>query len=210
MTSVPEEPGAIRGSCPLLVLGLGNVLCSDDGLGAIAVSAFARTFDRPPEIQVLDGGTLGLALLPYLEEADAAILVDAIRADAPAGSIVRLEGADVAPAVEQRLSPHQVGVADLLDGVRWLDRYPRRLVLLGLVPATLDLGVGCSPDVAAALPHLVERIADEVRGFGFNVVRRNGYETAGILDGDAGVDRVLGLCPPERRSAARLSHDSGP
>ena len=194
---------------PLLVLGLGNVLCSDDGLGAIAVSAFDRMFERPPAVEVLDGGTLGLALLPYLEEADAAILVDAIRADAPAGSPVRLEGADVAPAVEQRLSPHQVGVADLLDGVRWLDRSPQRLVLLGVVPATLELGVGCSPAVRAALPALVERIADEIRGFGFDLVRRMGHETAGILDGD-GVAGVLGVRPLERRSAAGLSRDCGP
>jgi hydrogenase maturation protease len=194
---------------PLLVLGLGNILCSDDGLGAIAVNLLDRSFERPREIEVLDGGTLGLALLPYLEEAETAILVDAIRADAPAGTLVRLEGADVAPAVEQRLSPHQIGVADLLDGVRWLDRYPQRLVLLGVVPATLELGVGCSPAVRAALPALVERLADEIRGFGFDLVRRMGNETAGILDGD-GVAGVLGLRSLERRSAASLSTDPGP
>jgi hydrogenase maturation protease len=193
----------------LLVLGLGNVLCSDDGLGAIAVNMLDHAFERPRGIDVLDGGTLGLALLPYLEEAEAAILVDAIRADAPAGSLIRLEGADVAPAVEQRLSPHQIGVADLLDGVRWLDRYPQRLVLLGVVPATLELGVECSPAVRAALPALVERLADEIRGFGFDLVRRMGNETAAILDGD-GVARVLGVQSLGRRSAGSLSTDPGP
>jgi hydrogenase maturation protease len=194
---------------PLLVLGLGNVLCSDDGVGVMAVSALARGFEWPPDVEVLDGGTLGLALLPYLEEAAALILVDAIRGDAAPGSFVRLEGADVAPAVEQRLSPHQVGVADLLDGARWLDSYPDRVVLLGLVPATIELGVGCSPAVQAAIPTLVERIVEEIRGFGFDLVRRAANEVEGVVD-SADVDGVLGLHRSGRRLARSVSRDAGP
>src|SRR6516165_6318248 len=91
----------------LLVLGLGNILCGDDGLGAIAVSCLDRQFHRPREVELVEGGTLGLTLLPYLEDAAAAILVDAVRADSAPGSFVRLEGTEVGPAVEQRLSPHQ-------------------------------------------------------------------------------------------------------
>ena len=70
----------------LLVLGLGNVLCGDDGLGVAAVEALARSY-RPSEgMRLLDGGTLGLALMSYIEESEDLILVDAIRADAPPGS----------------------------------------------------------------------------------------------------------------------------
>jgi hydrogenase maturation protease len=193
----------------LLVLGLGNILCSDDGLGAIAVSVLDRRFLRPPDVEILEGGTLGLALLPYLQETNAAILVDAVRADAPPGSLVRLEGAEVAPAVEHRLSPHQVGVADLLEGARWLGRYPRHVVLIGLVPGTLELGVGCSPPVQASLPLLVERIADEIRAFGFDLARRTDDEWAAAEDRDD-VAGVLGLHRVERRPAQSLSRDSRP
>ena len=194
---------------PLLVLGLGNVLCSDDGLGALALSLLDRDFDRPTGVEFLDGGTLGLALLPYLEDADAAILVDAIRADAAPGSFVRLEGADVAPAVAQRLSPHQIGVADLLHGARWIDRYPNRVVLLGLVPATIELGIGCSPAVRAAVPMLVDRVAEEIRGFGFDLVRRVANDVPAIV-GRADVARLLGLHGIERRSAQRVSRHPHP
>ncbi|OFW05185.1 MAG: hypothetical protein A3I61_10515 [Acidobacteria bacterium RIFCSPLOWO2_02_FULL_68_18] len=151
---------------PLLVLGLGNVLLEDDGVGAAAVSLLLDRYDVPPEARVLDGGTLGLSLLPCLEGADAVILVDAVRADLAPGTFVRLDGDAVPPAVAGRLSPHQVGVADLLDGARWLGRYPRRLVLVGLVPASMDLAVGLSPAVRASLPELVERIAGEARALG--------------------------------------------
>ena len=152
---------------PLLVLGLGNVLLGDDGVGAAAVALLLDRYQPPPDVRVLDGGTLGLSLLPYLEEADTVILVDAIRADAAPGSLVRLDGAEVAPAVATRLSPHQIGVADLLDGARWLDRYPTRLVLHGIVPDAIDLAVGLSPDVARSLSDLVERVVDEAAQLGF-------------------------------------------
>ncbi len=161
---------------PLLVLGLGNVLLGDDGVGGAAVSVLLDRYQPPSGVEVLDGGTLGLSLLPYLEAADAVILVDAIAADAPAGSFVRLDGDQVAPAVATRLSPHQIGVADLLDGARWLDRYPRRLVLLGVVPERIELAVGLSPHVAQALPNLVERVVDEAGTLGF-VFRRNTDDT---------------------------------
>jgi hydrogenase maturation protease len=161
---------------PLLVLGLGNVLLEDDGVGAAAVALLRDRYQPSDGVRVLDGGTLGLSLLPYVDAADAVILVDAVRAEGLPGGFVRLTGDDVAPAVATRLSPHQVGVADLLDGARWLDRYPRRVVLLGLIPESMNLAVGLSPRVRASLPELVERIVDEAGALGFEFERRGVHE----------------------------------
>jgi hydrogenase maturation protease len=165
---------------PLLVLGLGNVLCGDDGLGAVAVHLLQRRYRAPDGVLVLDGGTLGLSLLPNLEQAREAILVDAIRTDGAPGSLVRLEGDDVAPAVAARLSVHQVGVLDLLDAARWLERYPSRLVLVGLVPQSLALGVGRTAAVEAALPGLVDRIVAEAGGLGHVFLPRTEDEAAAL------------------------------
>jgi hydrogenase maturation protease len=151
---------------PLVVLGLGNVLLEDDGIGAAAVALLLERYEVPPGVRVLDGGTLGLSLLPYIDAADALILVDAIRAEGSPGSLVRLDGTEVAPAVATRLSPHQVGVADLLDGARWLGRLPKQLVLLGLVPESMDLVVGLSPRVQSQLPALLERVVEEAHELG--------------------------------------------
>jgi hydrogenase maturation protease len=159
-------------SIPLLLLGLGNVLCGDDGLGAVAVHLVERQYRLPPGVLALDGGTLGLSLLPHLEQAREAILVDAVRAPGAPGSLVRLEGDAVAPAVAARLSVHQVGVADLLDAARWRDAYPTRLILLGLVPESLELGLARSAAVETALPGLVERIALEAQELGHDFVPR--------------------------------------
>ncbi len=148
----------------LLVLGLGNVLLGDDGIGPAAVAHLRDTHAWPEGATCLDGGTLGLSLLPYLEDAAAVIMVDAVDADAPAGTLVRLEGRDVGPAVATRLSPHQVGVADLLDGARLHDRTPATLVLLGIVPESIELGVGLSEPVRRSMPALIDLVlADEGR-----------------------------------------------
>jgi hydrogenase maturation protease len=156
---------------PLLVLGLGNTLLEDDGVGGAAIARLLDCYDVPEGVRVLDGGTLGLSLLPYLEDADAVILVDAIRADAAPGTLVRLEGDEVAPAVATRLSVHQVGVADLLDGARWLDRYPSRVVLLGVVPGSMRLSTVLTPSVEASVPDLVDSVVDEARTLGFRFSR---------------------------------------
>jgi hydrogenase maturation protease len=149
-----------------LVLGLGNLLCSDDGLGIAAVEDLVRTYRLPPGVRALDGGTLGLSLLHCFEDGDDAMLIDAVAADRPPGTLVRLDGAQVAPAVRDRLSPHQVGVADLLDALRLLGRLPRRLILLGLVPESLAFGVGLSRVVARRIPDLVAAVVDELRAGG--------------------------------------------
>jgi hydrogenase maturation protease len=176
-----------------LILGLGNVLLRDDGVGSAAVAALVDQYATPNRVSVLDGGTLGLALLPYLEDASSVILVDAVRADALPGTLVRLAGDDVGPAVATRLSPHQIGVADLLDGAHWRDRYPSRVLLLGIVPESLDLEVGLSPRVAAALPRLVECVVEEARACGFEFSRRAQVPTAGAGERVVDVARLAGM-----------------
>jgi hydrogenase maturation protease len=177
---------------PLLVLGLGNVLLEDDGVGAAAIALLLDRYVPPDGVRALDGGTLGLSLLPYLEEAETVILVDAVKTGEPPGSIVRLDEAAVAPAVATLLSPHQVGVADLLDGARWLDRYPARVVLLGLVPESMELAVGLSPRVRPALAALVERIVEEARTMGFFFRPKEASKAPGVAWA-ADVARLAGM-----------------
>jgi hydrogenase maturation protease len=158
----------------LLVLGLGNVLLGDDGAGPAVVAALRDRYDPAAGTLLLDGGTLGLSLLPYLEDARRVILVDAVAADAPAGTLVRLEGDDVGPVVATRLSPHQVGVADLLEGARWHEREPAQLILLGVVPESIELGVGLSAPVRLALPELIDLVCAEARALGCPLMAATG------------------------------------
>lgn len=178
----------------LLVLGLGNVICRDDGVGVAAVIRLLDRYRPAPGVRVLDGGTLGLALLPTLETADTVLLVDAIRSDGPPGSLVRLEGEDVAHAAQDRLSVHQVGVSDLIGAARWQGSLPGRLILLGLVPESMDLGLERTPAVEAALPALVEAVRAECAALGHPFLPRQADDasSATVLAG-AGVHRLPSL-----------------
>jgi len=175
---------------PVLVLGLGNVVCTDDGAGIAAIHMLIREYDLPEGVVALDG--LGLSLLPLVDSADQVILVDAIRADGPPGTQVRIEGDEVAPAVYERLSPHQIGVADLLAGASLLDRYPDRVLVLGVVPESIELGLERTPAVQASIPELVRRVVDELTTMGYPPVVRseNRDESYGSA---AHVARTLGV-----------------
>jgi hydrogenase maturation protease len=155
----------------ILILGLGNVLLGDDGLGAAAVARLERNYRVPPRVRLEDGGTLGLSLLGLLAETEHVILVDAIAAESPPGTLIRLDGADVSDAVRDRLSPHQVGVADLLDAARLIDSYPRTVTLLGLVPDSIDLAVVRSSAVDQSLDELVGAVVREVQKLGYEMVQ---------------------------------------
>jgi hydrogenase maturation protease len=184
----------MSGRDPLLVLGLGNLLCQDDGVGVAAVAWLLALYEPAPGVRVLDGGTLGLSLLPTLESADTVLIVDAIRSDGPPGSLVRLEGEEVAHAAEHRLSVHQVGVSDLIGAARWQGSLPGRLLLLGLVPQSMDLGVERTPAVEAALPALVEQVVAECAALGYPFAQRQPDETSrttGLVGDD--VYRLFGL-----------------
>ncbi|MGB5817804.1 MAG: hydrogenase maturation protease [Thermoanaerobaculia bacterium] len=176
----------------LLILGLGNLLCGDDGLGVAAVEELHHRYLLPDSVRALDGGTLGLTLLAHFEDAEDVILVDAIQADAPAGSLVRLEGDEVAPAVRNRLSVHQIGVADLLDGLRLLDAFPKRLTLLGLVPEKMELEIALSESVGSNLQLLVAEVVKEAARLGYDLHPRDTHEKAvsGTSDIAAGAGLV--------------------
>jgi len=163
-----REPARDRNS--VLVLGLGNVLLGDDGLGAAALACIEREYIVPPGVRLEDGGTLGLSLLGLIADSDNVILVDAVCFDAPPGTLVRLSGTEVLEAVRDRLSPHQVGVADLLDAARHIDCYPVTVTLLGLVPDAIDLVVARSSAVREGLGELVAAIVREVHSFGYKML----------------------------------------
>jgi hydrogenase maturation protease len=176
----------------LLILGLGNVLCGDDGLGVAAVTEIRRRYSIPEGVQVLDGGTLGLSLLSYFDADQDVILVDAITTEQDAGSFVRLEGDDVAPAVRNSLSVHQIGVADLIDSLRLIDVYPRNLILLGLVPQTLELWLQMSEPVETMMPFLLDKTIEEARHLGYELEPKKEIDLA-MAGPDGTATNILGL-----------------
>jgi len=155
-----------------VVLGLGNVAQADDGLGIHAVRELLARYDLPPRVEVVEGGTAGLLLVPALSDADRAVIVDAIDLAAVPGTLHRLEGRSWSTAFLPRLTPHDAGLSDLLGATALAGALPAELLLLGLQPERI--GWGCEPTstVAAAIPMLVDALADVLRDWGVRVERR--------------------------------------
>jgi hydrogenase maturation protease len=175
----------------LLVLGLGNPLCQDDGAGVVAISRMLERWSPGPGMKMLEGGTLGLWLLPLIESYRNVVLVDAIRADAEPGTLVRIDGDEVARAAAHRLSVHQVGVGDLMDAAQIRGTLPPRLTLLGVVPENVSLGLGLTPRVERALPALIARVFLVCAELGHPLRPRSDDES--LVGADDGLRRVLGM-----------------
>lgn len=136
----------------LLILGVGNVLMGDDGIGPRLATALERDAAHlPAGSRIVDGGTLGLPLLPVLDGAGALLVLDALETGSPPGTVIVLVGDACEGALGQRLSAHQVAVADLLAAAR-LTGFQGDIAMVGVQPCDLTPGLDLSPDVAGAFP----------------------------------------------------------
>jgi len=130
------------------VIGLGNVVLSDDGLGVHAVRRLRERYALGPNVEVIEGGTAGLLLLPHLADARQVVIVDAIDVGAASGTLVRLDGVQWPTAFAVRMTPHDVGLADLLATAQLAGMWPERLALHGMQPESTSIGTALSMPVA--------------------------------------------------------------
>jgi hydrogenase maturation protease len=114
----------------------------------------------------MDGGTLGLDNLPRLEGIERLIVVDAVETGGRPGTCVRLTGEDIPLALETKVSPHQMGLKDLLSVALLMGHAPREMVLLGVQPASIEMGTDLTPDVAAQVDAMLAAIIEELRAWG--------------------------------------------
>lgn len=145
-----------------VVLGLGNILHSDDGVGPRAIERLKTEVRVPEGVTLIEGGTLGLELLTYIWDCSYLLVLDAVDTGRSPGTLVRMSGAGL-DALPSQGSVHQLGVADLLVALRALARQQPKVVLLGMQPATTDWGTELSPPVEGAMGSLIEATIIELR-----------------------------------------------
>ncbi|HEX9873560.1 MAG TPA: HyaD/HybD family hydrogenase maturation endopeptidase [Deferrimonas sp.] len=150
----------------ILVLGLGNSLMNDDAFGGAVVALLQQRYAFPEEVRVVDGGTLGLDLLPFLEGVEQLLIVDAVAMGAPPGTVFRLEGNEVPRAFAGKLSVHQMGLQDLLAVAELQGNLPPTLIFRGVQPGSIEMGMRMSPTVVAALDRVVSEVASDLAAWG--------------------------------------------
>ncbi|MEZ5841507.1 MAG: HyaD/HybD family hydrogenase maturation endopeptidase [Hyphomicrobiales bacterium] len=151
----------------VVVLGIGNSLLSDDGVGIHIVDALRAREDIGGSVALYDGGTLGLALLPEIEDADGLIVVDAGDVDAEPGCVRSFEGNEFSRQIGGRKKTvHEVALADLMDAALLSGRAPQRCALVTVQPMSTEWGLEPTEPVAASIPLACETVLEIARRWG--------------------------------------------
>ncbi|HET7789513.1 MAG TPA: HyaD/HybD family hydrogenase maturation endopeptidase [Gemmatimonadales bacterium] len=146
-----------------VVIGLGNPLMGDDGVGLVALERLRAEWELPPEVELVDGGTWGMNLLPVIEDADQLILVDAVDTKARPGTLLVVERERLPRYLATKISPHQVDLRDVLALAELRGTLPQDTVAVGLQPRSLELMVhGLSAVVAARVGELVAAVVAQL------------------------------------------------
>ncbi len=149
-----------------IVLGIGNTILSDEGVGVRAALELQERYAIPHEVSVVDGGTAGMELLDIIAGVDLLVVLDTVKAGGPAGSIVRLSAEHVPVFFRKKLSPHQIGLCDVLAALEFCGELPGEVIVLGVEPSTLELGTELTAAVRERVPRLVELAAGELAARG--------------------------------------------
>jgi hydrogenase maturation protease len=157
----------------IVVLGIGNILLTDEGVGVRVVERLEQEYVLPPEVEVIDGGTCGMEMLEQLEDLDGLIVVDCVRCKQPPATPVLLKGDDVPVFFRTKLSPHQVSLSDVLASLEFTDKAPKSIAIVGMQPVSMSLGMELSPEVAARVPELIEMTLAELRLLGIDAKVRS-------------------------------------
>jgi hydrogenase maturation protease len=154
-----------------VVIGLGNPLMGDDGAGLVALEVLRDEW-RLDDVELVDGGTWGMSLLPAIEDSDRVIFVDAIAAGGTSGDIAVLERERLPIYFTRALSPHQTDLRDVLAAAELRGTLPAESVAIGVEPAVVALGTELSPVVQRSIGPLVAAVVGQLVRWGHDCTPR--------------------------------------
>jgi hydrogenase maturation protease len=169
-----------------LVLGLGNMLMADDGIGLAALARLQDGWFIPPQVDLVDGGTWGMNLLPLIESADRLLVLDAIDSGAAPGTCAELRDGDVPRFLAQKLSPHQIDLREVLALAQLRGTLPGELVAIGVQPGRIEMSTDLSPEVSAHLDEMVKLAGAVLQEWGVPCFALGGDGKRGTGDGNPG------------------------
>ena len=157
----------------IVVLGIGNILLKDEGVGVRVAELLSERYSFPDHVQVMDGGTQGLWLMPTIQQADHLIVIDAVKGKGAPGDLYRLEREDLPSGLRAKQSAHDSDLVEALNLCSLIDVEPKSVVVVGIEPADINpFGTELTPAVAAKVDDLVERVLEELKNLGVEPQKR--------------------------------------
>jgi hydrogenase maturation protease len=190
-----DDPAGYR----VKVLGVGNLLWADEGFGVRCVEALGEAWEFPPEVELLDGGTLGLALIPLLQDATHVLLFDAVDCGREPGTLVVARDAEVPRFMTRdKMSLHQAGMNDVLASLEMLGHRPQSFTLVGVQPVELaDYGGSLTPRVRELVPQALQVGLAELAAWGITGRPRGRVEGGTVISDAIGIGRYEAGRPSE-------------
>ncbi|UCF87158.1 MAG: HyaD/HybD family hydrogenase maturation endopeptidase [Nitrospiraceae bacterium] len=159
----------------VIILGIGNILLSDDGVGVHAVNRLRNDYDFPEHVQIIDGGTKGLDLLPFIEESDKVLIIDAANFKKEPGTIGTIEGDKIPSFLSTKLSVHQIGLPDMLFAARLMEIIPSEMCLVGIQPKSMETGTELSKEVEEKFDLLIDRALEKLKEWKIQVIQKKAH-----------------------------------
>ena len=156
-----------------LVLGLGNILLRDEGVGVHVVNSVKERYTFSPEVEIMDGGTLGLDLLHYFEGRERILIIDAVDFKKEAGHIGVIEDDDIPSALFAKLSVHHIGLSDVMFAAKLLDYKPSKVRLIGIQPESLGVGLDMTECVSGKMEKIVNAVIQTLKEWNIECVLRS-------------------------------------
>ncbi len=157
----------------ILVIGMGNVLMQDEGVGVRAVEELENRYWIPKSVTVVDGGTTGMELFEPIRNCDYLIVADAINSGAPYGSLVRIANGEIPAFFQTKISNHQLGLSDLLALLKLKDEVPEHVAIIGMVPHSLENRLGLTAEAEAGLDKMIKMLVQELADLGVALPARS-------------------------------------
>lgn len=155
-----------RVSPRIVVLGVGNILLGDEGAGVHAVRELERSYTFPPNVDLVDGGTAGLDLLSFVEEAEYLIVIDCVQADSEPGTIFRFVPDDIPPEFSYQSSLHQISLMEVLSLAEFMGKRPETLIV-GIQPENVEEhSLELTPAIQRGIPEIIELVLGELHKLG--------------------------------------------
>ncbi len=160
MTGKPDEYPGGKPPPRIVVIGVGNLLLKDEGIGIHAVQAL-QELELPPDVKLIDGGT-SPDLIAYTRAGDKLIIVDAARAGGEPGTIYRFKPEDLAAERASLASAHEMGVVENLKLISLTGNEPGEIVIIGIEPGEIEFGTELSPELQQKVPEIVKVVLKEM------------------------------------------------